>query len=135
MKSFFISDNHDTWVGMRLAGIDGVLLHTKEEVLQTLKTATADPKIGIIILTEKIVDLAPDVIMEYKIKNKKPCKKYGNEYEKNNRHNLIFGKAFHRHKNSAPCIILNGLSVNASDGGKRHYYKGYSSKAYKMVDK
>ena len=72
MKSFFISDNHDTWVGMRLAGIDGVLLHTKEEVLQTLKTATADPKIGIIILTEKIVDLAPDVIMEYKIKNKKP---------------------------------------------------------------
>ena len=72
MKSFFISDNHDTWVGMRLAGIDGVLLHEKEEVLKTLKMATMDAEIGIIILTEKIVDLAPDAIMEYKMKNKKP---------------------------------------------------------------
>lgn len=72
MKSFFISDNHDTWVGMRLAGMEGVLLHEKEEVLGVLKSATMDPEIGIIILTEKIVDLAPDVIMEYKVKSKKP---------------------------------------------------------------
>ena len=72
MRSFFISDNHDTWVGMRLAGIDGVLLHEREEVLEALKTAMLDSTIGIIILTEKIVDLAPDIIMEYKIKNKKP---------------------------------------------------------------
>ena len=72
MKSYFISDNHDTWVGMRLAGIEGVLLHDKEEVLKALKTATTNPEIGIIILTEKIVDLAPNEIMEYKIKNKKP---------------------------------------------------------------
>lgn len=72
MKSFFISDNHDTWVGLRLAGMEGLLLHEKEEVLEALKKATIDSEIGIIILTEKIVDLAPEVIMEYKIKNKKP---------------------------------------------------------------
>ena len=66
MKSFFISDNHDTWVGMRLAGMEGVLLHEKEEVLGVLKSATMDPEIGIIILTEKIVDLAPDVIITNK---------------------------------------------------------------------
>ncbi|MBE6022904.1 MAG: ATP synthase subunit F [Cellulosilyticum sp.] len=72
MKSFFISDNHDTWVGLRLAGIEGVLLHEREEVLETLKKVTLNPDVGIIILTEKIADLAPDVIMEYKMKNKKP---------------------------------------------------------------
>lgn len=72
MKSFFISDNHDTWVGMRLAGIDGILLHEKEEVLKALKMAMMDSDIGIIILTEKIVDLASDIIMEYKLKNKRP---------------------------------------------------------------
>ena len=72
MKSFFISDNHDTWVGMRLAGMDGVLLHDKEALLEVLKKVTTNPEIGIIILTEKIVDLAPHVIMEYKIKNKTP---------------------------------------------------------------
>ena len=72
MKSFFISDNHDTWVGLRLAGIEGVLLHKEEEVLKALKQAISDPQIGIIILTEKIVDLVPEAIMTLKMKNKKP---------------------------------------------------------------
>ncbi len=72
MKSFLISDNRDTWVGMRLAGIEGVIVHEKEEVLQILQTAVGDPDIGIIILTEKIVDLAKEEIMEYKLKSKKP---------------------------------------------------------------
>jgi len=72
MKSFLVSDNHDTWVGMRLAGIDGVVLHEREEVLKVLKALMMDSNIGIIILTEKIVDLVHDEVMEYKIKNKKP---------------------------------------------------------------
>lgn len=72
MKSYVISDNHDTWVGMRLAGIDGIILHEREEVLTTLKKVMSDPEIGIVILTEKIVDLAHEEIMEYKIKCKKP---------------------------------------------------------------
>ena len=72
MKSFLISDNHDTLVGMRLAGIDGIVLHKREEVLDSLKKVVDNPEIGIIILTEKIVDLAQDEIMNYKIKYKKP---------------------------------------------------------------
>lgn len=72
MKSFLISDNRDTWVGMRLAGIDGVVLHGREEVLEVLKAAMLDADIGIVILTEKIVDLVHDEVMAYKIKNKKP---------------------------------------------------------------
>lgn len=72
MKSFLISDNHDTLVGMRLAGIDGIVIHEREEVLEVMKAAMIDPDIGIIILTEKIVDLAHDEIMNYKIKYKKP---------------------------------------------------------------
>lgn len=72
MKSFLISDNRDTWVGMRLAGIEGVIVHTKEDVIELMKAAVIDPDIGIIILTEKIVDLAKDEIMEYKLKRKKP---------------------------------------------------------------
>lgn len=72
MKSFLLSDNHDTWVGMRLAGIDGVILHEREEVLETFKAATKNPDIGIILLTEKIVDMVQDEVIDYKIKNKKP---------------------------------------------------------------
>lgn len=72
MKSFLLSDNHDTWVGMRLAGIDGVVLHTREEVIDVMKAAMIDPDIGIILLTEKIVDLAYEEVMVYKMKYKKP---------------------------------------------------------------
>lgn len=72
MKSFLISDNHDTWVGMRLAGIDGIVIHERKDVIEVMKAAMIDPDIGIIILTEKIVDLAREEIMEYKIKNRKP---------------------------------------------------------------
>lgn len=72
MKSFLLSDNHDTWVGMRLAGVDGVILHEREEVIEALKVAITDPEIGIILLTEKIVDMVQDEVMDYKMKNKKP---------------------------------------------------------------
>jgi V/A-type H+-transporting ATPase subunit F len=72
MKSFVISDNRDTWVGMRLAGIEGVIIHSREEVIEVMKAAVIDPEIGIIILTEKIVNLAKEEIMDYKLKRKKP---------------------------------------------------------------
>lgn len=72
MKTFLLSDNRDTWVGMRLAGIQGVILHERDEVIDVLKATMIDPDIGIVILTEKIVDLARDEIMEYKLKYKKP---------------------------------------------------------------
>lgn len=57
---------------MRLAGVDGVVLHEREEVLKALKAATLDPEIGIILLTEKVVDMVQDEVMDYKLKNKKP---------------------------------------------------------------
>lgn len=72
MKSYLISDNRDTWVGMRLCGIDGVILHEREALLDTLKKVLANPEIGIVILTEKVVDLAHDEIMDYKMKCNKP---------------------------------------------------------------
>ena len=32
MKMFLISDNVDTYTGMRLAGVEGVVVHEKEEL-------------------------------------------------------------------------------------------------------
>lgn len=72
MKSFLISDNRDTWVGMRLAGIQGVMVHEKEELLRVMKETMKDETIGIIILTEKIVELAPEEIIEWKLKAARP---------------------------------------------------------------
>ena len=36
MRFFLISDNTDTQTGMRLAGIEGVVAHTAEEVTKLL---------------------------------------------------------------------------------------------------
>ncbi|MGL6173552.1 MAG: V-type ATP synthase subunit F [Cellulosilyticaceae bacterium] len=72
MKSFVISDNRDTWVGMRLAGMNGIIAHEKEQVLSAIQEAMADEEIGIIILTEKIVDLATEEIMDLKLRRARP---------------------------------------------------------------
>ncbi|MGL4735951.1 MAG: V-type ATP synthase subunit F [Cellulosilyticaceae bacterium] len=72
MKSFVISDNKDTWVGMRLAGIHGIMAHDKTEVLSAMEEAMKDREIGLIIVTEKIVDMAHEEIMEWKLKKKTP---------------------------------------------------------------
>jgi len=72
MRMFLISDNIDTKTGMRLAGINGVVVHTHEEVRGALREALNDPEIGIILITEKLVDLVQDYISEIKLSLQTP---------------------------------------------------------------
>jgi V/A-type H+-transporting ATPase subunit F len=67
MKFFLISDNVDTEVGMRLVGIDGVVVHGKIEFLRALEDALEDESIAIILVTTKLVELAPGIISELKL--------------------------------------------------------------------
>ncbi len=57
----------DTLVGMRLAGIKGVIAHTREEILSDLKEARSDKKTGIILITEKLAPLVGDEIEKIKL--------------------------------------------------------------------
>ena len=56
MRYFVISDNSDTLTGLRMAGIEGVLCHTREETL----AAEADETIGILLINEKLSALCPE---------------------------------------------------------------------------
>ena len=67
-----ISDNHDTLVGMRLAGIDGVVVHTASEVETAIKRAIKDESIGIVLITERLVPLCPDLIYKIKVDYRRP---------------------------------------------------------------
>lgn len=71
MKSYLISDNKDTHVGMRLAGVAGVIVHERDEILKELNKALKDEEIGIIIITEKIMKKVYEEIMA--LKAKKTC--------------------------------------------------------------
>lgn len=72
MKFYVISDNVDTCVGMRMAGIEGVVVHEEEEVSEELKKAFSDSEIGIILMTKKLIDLCNDMVFEYKLNHKRP---------------------------------------------------------------
>ncbi len=38
---------------MRLAGVDGVVVHERDELKQALEKVLSDPTVGIVLLTEK----------------------------------------------------------------------------------
>lgn len=67
MRFYLISDNVDTSAGMRLAGIDGAVAHTKQEAEGALDTAMQSKDLGIILITEKLAALIPERITALKI--------------------------------------------------------------------
>lgn len=72
MKYFLLSDNIDTQTGMRLAGVEGVVVHETEEFKQAFSKAVADPEIAVLLVTEKLVNLCPEYVTEQKIANRTP---------------------------------------------------------------
>jgi len=72
MKFFLISDNIDTQMGMRLAGIDGVVVHERREVLMELEKVMHDEEVAIVLMTTKLIETCPEVISELKLRQLKP---------------------------------------------------------------
>ncbi|MBH1942344.1 V-type ATP synthase subunit F [Mobilitalea sibirica] len=72
MRMFLISDNVDTYTGMRLAGVDGVVIHSRKHLKEQLDKAIADKTIGILLITEKFSREFPDIIDDIKLNRKLP---------------------------------------------------------------
>lgn len=72
MKMFLISDNVDTRTGMRLVGVEGVVVHEREEIIAALKQAVSNPEIGIVLVTELLAAQVPDIITSIKLNNALP---------------------------------------------------------------
>ena len=72
MRMYLISDNVDTRTGLRLAGVEGIVVHKRQEVRDALKEALSYRDIGIILITEKLGKLVQNEINEVKLKYKKP---------------------------------------------------------------
>ena len=73
MKIFLLSDNVDTEIGLRLAGIQGKVIHKREEVLASLDKLLCDDSIGVIIITALLADLIKDRISEIMTVRAKPA--------------------------------------------------------------
>ena len=72
MKMFLISDNVDTLTGMRLAGVEGCIVHERAELRKALEDAIASKENGIILLTEKFGREFPDIIDDVRLNRRLP---------------------------------------------------------------
>ena len=67
MKFFLISDNTDTQMGMRLAGIEGIVVSRPEEVTDAL-----EKDIGVVLMTEKLINMCKQTVYDMKLNSTKP---------------------------------------------------------------
>ncbi|MBR6873141.1 MAG: V-type ATP synthase subunit F [Ruminococcus sp.] len=72
MRFFLISDNIDTLMGMRLSGIEGIVVHTPEEVAAALDRAMAMEDVGVVLMTDHAVKLCREKVYEYKLTRAQP---------------------------------------------------------------
>lgn len=72
MRFYLISDNVDTQLGMRLAGIEGVVVHEEPEVHKALQEAMDTEDIAVVLMTERLVSLCPELIYELKLNRSRP---------------------------------------------------------------
>lgn len=72
MRLYLISDNVDTQMGMRLAGIEGVVVHELSEVKKALLDAMEDKDIAVILMTEKLVRQCSELVYDLKLNRRYP---------------------------------------------------------------
>lgn len=64
MKFYLVSDDADTCVGMRLAGVESTLVQDKAEAAAALESAAGNTEIGILFVTSSIQKWCGDTIAE-----------------------------------------------------------------------
>jgi V/A-type H+-transporting ATPase subunit F len=84
MKIFAISDNRDTFTGLRLVGINGAIVNSEDEFKVALNTIESDKQIGILLVTEKLAEKFHNYISDIKESNSLPLlliipDRYGSE--------------------------------------------------------
>ena len=62
MRYFVISDNDDTLIGMRLAGIEGKKAVSRDDVREAINFAISAGDIGILLISERCATLCTELI-------------------------------------------------------------------------
>ena len=107
MKYFLLSDNIDTHVGMNLAGVEGVIVHSVPEALKAFSDIIKDKDIGVLLITELVQSFIKEEIKIHKLSGKIP---------------LIFiipdRHGWRRDKNFITSHVENaiGVKINDTDG-------------------
>lgn len=72
MRMFLLSDNVDTLMGMRMSGVDGVVLHKEDELRAKLNELLQEEDIAVILITSTLLNLIRETVYDLKLNLKKP---------------------------------------------------------------
>ncbi len=72
MKMYVISDNNDTLTGLRMAGVDGVVVHTKSEADKALDDTLCNSDIGIVLISGSLCKLCQEKTDDIKKNKSRP---------------------------------------------------------------
>ncbi len=72
MKYFVVTDSTDTLVGLRLAGIDGVVVREEEAASEAIRAAVENPSVGVLLVTEGLAALCADLLAPVKMSAHRP---------------------------------------------------------------
>lgn len=72
MKTYLISENTDTLVGFRLAGIQGYYLSKEDEIVEKLRSLAKMKDTGMIIVTQTIAKMVSEEILKLKLAKEFP---------------------------------------------------------------
>ncbi len=72
MRYFLICDEEDTLTGLRLAGIEGVLVKSKQELDVEFEKAIEDTGIAVLLLSENCAAMDSERINKIKLSAKRP---------------------------------------------------------------
>lgn len=72
MKFYLLSDNVDTIMGMRLAGVEGELVVSADMLNGVLERAMDREDVGVVLITQKLVSLCREDIYRLKLTRKSP---------------------------------------------------------------
>ena len=72
MRMYLLSDNVDTLLGMRISGVDGVVLHEEDELRAKLDELLRDEDIAVVMITAKLIAMIRDTVNELKLSRERP---------------------------------------------------------------
>lgn len=72
MRFYLISDNIDTEVGLRLAGIEGEVVKDAAQVEDVFARVLKQKDIGIVLVTQLLSDLCPGLLVRLKKEYARP---------------------------------------------------------------
>ena len=72
MRMYLLSDNVDTLMGMRMSGVDGVVLHKEDEVREKLSELLKEDDIAVIMMTSTLLNLIRETVYDLKLHLERP---------------------------------------------------------------